>query len=607
MAASYGFSIDVSGNSIAELKKIEQELSNLGLKTQEVKGEVENGFQEMGESAKEFGNLLVEVFAAREIYEFGKELLHLTAEFQGFENVIKYSSMGVMDASRNFDYVSDAITRMHLPMKETMESFSEMQAGFYGTGIEGDKLRKVFEGVAEASSVLHLQPEQFSRVTFALKEIGELGTLQARQLRMLAFALPGAANLAAQAMGMTSEELHEKMKKGEISSADFLPKFAATLTGHFQKGLPNAGESLIAQMNDEKNEMLKTFLDFGKQLMPLFNDILKTIASAFRDIKAVFNWLNQNNALVDFLKRLFDVLAQLLPIWGAYKIVLMASTFAADAFAGASAMVTEAFGAEGAAATEAAAGITAFETALNSTIIGAAIVSLGEIVEKFIALNKQLDEVIDKKFKLSENTNFFKSQEANAAKIVEQFNSIKDLSPEAKKSLATEVAEFQRTQKDSMALIAPRVNRLAEDASHEHPRSKADRFFHGVGFPALFTNDGAQRIIDSANAQKAALASNKMVADSIAKIGVVLTNKFGITPTGYKSDSVNGAKSDAFNTSQLAGASGGLGEAKVINIHIDTIQKIGSVQGENLDKAAQKAVEYIIRTVNNLSYSQGAM
>ena len=61
----------------------------------------------------------------------------------------------------------------------------------------------------------------------------------------------------------------------------------------------------------------------------------------------------------------------------------------------------------------------------------------------------------------------------------------------------------------------------------------------------------------------------------------------------------------AINTSELGGAKGGLGEAKTINIKIETLQKIEKVNGINdLKNASEDAIGVLIRAINNLSYSQ---
>lgn len=75
---------------------------------------------------------------------------------------------------------------------------------------------------------------------------------------------------------------------------------------------------------------------------------------------------------------------------------------------------------------------------------------------------------------------------------------------------------------------------------------------------------------------------------------------FGI---GGKGNSLggNGITNNAMNTSKLSGASGGLGEAKVVNIRIDTVQKnIGVKESAEM---ADSAAEQILRTINNIGYS----
>ena len=72
----------------------------------------------------------------------------------------------------------------------------------------------------------------------------------------------------------------------------------------------------------------------------------------------------------------------------------------------------------------------------------------------------------------------------------------------------------------------------------------------------------------------------------------------------------NGLKQSALNTSALGGASGGLGQAKVINIAIDTVQKIienAGADGTAIKKNADNAIPIIIRTINNITYSQSGV
>lgn len=601
----YGFSISVKDLTSAQLKKIEQSIKSTSDTVKTETSNMENNFGSLGESIKKVGSILVEAFSVYELYNFGKELLNITAEFQTFTNVIKYSSEGIVDNAENIDFLTNAIDRLHLPMKETFQMFSEMQAGFVGTGIEGEKLRKVFEGMAEASTVMHLNSDQFSRANYALKEIGELGTLQSRQLRMLAIALPGAMSIAAKAMGMSTSQLHEAMKKGSIHAADFIPKFAEGLHERFAPGIPNANESLMAAMNTEKNEMIKMMVDMGNQLTPLFKDILSTVGEAFRDIKSVFDSLNTNNGLVNFLKTLFDWAVKLIPIWLAYKGVMYLVTLATDNLIIPIRDLAGALETEAGATVTASAAMESFIGILETSVIGAAVITLGMMVEKMMDINKQVDNLIDSQYKLSASRGFFASQDQIAAKVQEQYAAAMaggKPDKDALQSISDQIEQNKKIVRDSLPVMKLRDSVLQEYAKVQHPLSKRERFFHGSGFPALFSDDPGKKIIDSANTSSARLATHKELIDSLGKIQQTIQKNFKIKPSHVLKPGDGGAsKANAINTSNLSGAS--MGEAKTVIMHIGVVQQNNGVK-ESKEHAVE-AAEYILRVLNNAN-SQNA-
>ena len=65
-------------------------------------------------------------------------------------------------------------------------------------------------------------------------------------------------------------------------------------------------------------------------------------------------------------------------------------------------------------------------------------------------------------------------------------------------------------------------------------------------------------------------------------------------------------KTSAMNSSNLSGAEGGLNQAKVINVSIDTVQKIvenAGADGSKIKDNASQAINILIRSINNLTYS----
>jgi hypothetical protein len=280
---------------------------------------LEGTMHKIRETLMEVGAAVGIAFGIHKLVEFGRELLQINAEFEGYHNVIKYASLGTEDATANTEYLEDAIKRLHLPMKAAYEQFSELQGGMYGTGIEGEKLRNVFEGISEASLVMHMNSDMFSRTVYALKEVGELGTLQTRQMRMLAMALPGSMNLAAEAMHMNSEQFHEAMKKNEIHAGEFLQKFSAKLKEHFGSGVANASDSLIAKMNDTSSEFIRLQLQMGEDLRPVFVSIMQTIIDLINQMKDLWKWFKDHQAVLNDISAIIKIL---IVSWGTYKLIM---------------------------------------------------------------------------------------------------------------------------------------------------------------------------------------------------------------------------------------------------------------------------------------------
>jgi|GEM_PF-3714312 len=323
--STYGFTLNADGNILSFADKVNKALSSMGLNAKVGVDGVKGQFDSLLEAAKGVAEAMAAAFAVREVVEFGKELMHITSEYQNFDNVIKYTSQNSADATQNLTYIKGAIDRLHLPMQQAYQSFAEMQAGFYGTGIEGQKLRSVFEGVAEAATVLHLDPQRFESTMLFLKEMGEMGTVQARQMRSLAMSLPGAMSIAAKAMNMGTAQFHEAMKKGEIKSADFIPKFTTQLSKQFAPGLPNAGNSLQAKMNDANNAMEKLKLSVGNAFIPVFTEILTVVDKVFSGIKSKWDSISGSINFDGIIKTMENVgrqiFAYISPVLNALKPV----------------------------------------------------------------------------------------------------------------------------------------------------------------------------------------------------------------------------------------------------------------------------------------------
>ncbi|MGX7703807.1 phage major capsid protein [Methylobacterium sp. Gmos1] len=108
----------------------------------------------------------------------------------------------------------------------------------------------------EAATAMHLPSENVALVFKALEQMAAKGTVQMEELKgQLGESLPGAFEIAAKAMGVTTAELGELMQKGQVMSGDFLPKFAAAVRQEFGASLEDATQSAQAAFNRLENAL----------------------------------------------------------------------------------------------------------------------------------------------------------------------------------------------------------------------------------------------------------------------------------------------------------------------------------------------------------------
>lgn len=111
-------------------------------------------------------------------------------------------------------------------VEDLAPSWAKYSLAAQGAGLSTNETRREFTVMAQAASKLQMSGEETQGMFRALEQMLSKGTVQAEELRgQLGDRLPGAFQMAARAMGVTTAELGKMMKAGELISSDFLPKF----------------------------------------------------------------------------------------------------------------------------------------------------------------------------------------------------------------------------------------------------------------------------------------------------------------------------------------------------------------------------------------------
>lgn len=215
---------------------------------------------------REFVSASVQLAARRE---------SLVASFRG----VTGSAGAARDQLR---FLREEATRTSSDFDTLASSYRNITAASRGTRIEGAATQTVFQGIIEAGRVLGLSQAEVGRALLAVEQIISKGKVSQEELRrQLGNALPGAAQIAARAFGVTTEELNKMVKEG-ISAEEFIARFGPQLRREFGPGLAAAAQTASATFARLGNEIKDISAGIGSEILKLLQPAASALDTFLR-------------------------------------------------------------------------------------------------------------------------------------------------------------------------------------------------------------------------------------------------------------------------------------------------------------------------------------
>lgn len=290
----------------------------------------------MGNSARGglFGSINRESRQAMSVFQrLRGEVLSLTTAYVGLYGMISNVG-GVITAYQKMEAAQNrlgAVFKQNATATRNELGWLDRQAGRLGIGFDvlsdeyskfavaasaanfsADATRKIFLRVAEAGRVNKLSMEQMSLIFLALQQMISKGKIQSEELRrQLGDQLPGAFNIMAEAIGVTTAELDDMMKKGEVlADQGTMLKFAEELNKRFGPQLNEALKSTTTQLGLFANNIFKSQLAFANGgFIESFTDLLRKMNEWFQSEQGIEFFMSLGAAagrFVDVLSFMFD-------------------------------------------------------------------------------------------------------------------------------------------------------------------------------------------------------------------------------------------------------------------------------------------------------------
>lgn len=146
--------------------------------------------------------------------------------------------------------------RMGSSFIDTATSYANFSAAFLRSGASIDKNNEVFNNFLETTTAMHMSNSSRDGVFLALQQMASKSTLSMQELsQQLTNYLPGAVNLAAKSMNMSTGKFVKAVESGMIKSKDFIPKFAEVVRKELGSGFENATHGIMALENRTANTL----------------------------------------------------------------------------------------------------------------------------------------------------------------------------------------------------------------------------------------------------------------------------------------------------------------------------------------------------------------
>lgn len=162
-------------------------------------------------------------------------------------------------------FVNSEADRLGINVRTLATEYSKFATATTGTNLAGEQTNKIFRSLAEAFRSNNLTTAQTELAFNAITQMVNKGTVSMEELRQqLGERLPGAFELAAKSMGMTTGEFSKLVAEGKIATQDFLPKFASQLDSAFGPGLNKAISGTAAAIGKYETAVIRLQDAFAK-------------------------------------------------------------------------------------------------------------------------------------------------------------------------------------------------------------------------------------------------------------------------------------------------------------------------------------------------------
>lgn len=201
-----------------------------------------------------------------------------------------FSMRAVIKDSRELgqtqEFLRDSAQAYGADLLTITNRYIKFRAATQQAGLTAKETQKIFGTMTKAAGVLGLKKDELQGIFLALEQMVSKGKITTEELRrQLGERLPGAMDIMANSLGVTTAKLDDMLKKGEVISKDVLPGFARQVEIAFGLDKVKKVATLQAATSRLRNAWVILVEDFNKGndassfLMKIFDSLATNLSS----------------------------------------------------------------------------------------------------------------------------------------------------------------------------------------------------------------------------------------------------------------------------------------------------------------------------------------
>ena len=211
-----------------------------------------------------------------------------TAELQKLRIALAGVSKNQADYDRNLQNINQLSKQFLLPLKDTTQQYTKLQASVAGAGMGTAETEKVFKGISAAIIATGGNTEDLNSALRATSQVFSKGKVSAEELRQqIGERMPGAFTIFADAIGKTPQQLDKALENGQVRLEDFI-KFSEELFRRYGKTAEiiadapqNAGARLKMALDNLTVELGRFAGPIGATFQAIATSIVNGLSPAF--------------------------------------------------------------------------------------------------------------------------------------------------------------------------------------------------------------------------------------------------------------------------------------------------------------------------------------